>query len=73
MLGLSCNNLKNINNVVNLKTEHAVWPFHLPGYIRKGKICPFIILKKYTSQDHCLKSCFRSTIFDLLNAFLHYI
>ena len=38
MLGLSCNNLKNINNAVSLTTEHAICPFHLPGYIRKGKM-----------------------------------
>lgn len=38
MLALSGNNLKNINNVVSLTTEHAICPFHLPGCIRKEKM-----------------------------------
>jgi hypothetical protein len=47
VLGLSGNNLENINNVVSLTTEHAVCPFHLAGHMRKGKMHPFITEKAH--------------------------
>ena len=66
-LGLSCNNLKNINNAVSLTAEHAICSFHLPGYVRKGKMHPFTTLKIVLPTTTVWKVCFRSPTFNFRN------